>query len=122
MQEKILLIGAGRWGINHLRTWLTLGVDLYVSDTSDAIGSRCKEMGVPAERFSKNYHDFLPHVDAVDIVTPAETHYRLCCEAIDHGKDLFVEKPLTLTTKESANIVQRASKKNRILQVGHIFR
>ena len=93
-----------------------------MSDSHDAALARCKEMGVPKERLSKNYRDFLSQADAVDIVTPAETHHQLCCEAMDHGKDIFVEKPLALTTKESADIVQQALQKKRILQVGHIFR
>ncbi len=120
--RKILLIGAGRWGINHLRTWLTLGVDLHVADSNDQTLLKCQEMGVPRNRLSKNHRDFLREVDAVDIVTPAETHHPLCCEAIDLGKDLFVEKPLALTSADSADIVRRAGEKNLILQVGHIFR
>ncbi len=122
MSQKILLIGAGRWGVNHLRTWLTLGVKLYVVDFSNKVLEKCREMGIPQQQLSKNYHDFLSLVDAVDIVTPAETHHSLCCEAIALGKDLFVEKPLALTATESADLVKRTSAKNLILQVGHIFR
>jgi len=122
MAAKILLIGAGRWGINHLRTWRTLGVDLYVVDASDKTLEKCREMGVPADRLAKDHKAFLPQVQAVDIVTPAETHHPLCCEAIALGKDVFVEKPLALTEKDCVDIVQRAAAKKCILQVGHIFR
>ncbi|MBI4025956.1 MAG: Gfo/Idh/MocA family oxidoreductase [Verrucomicrobia bacterium] len=121
-QNCILLIGAGRWGINHLRTWLTLGVNLYVADAGEKILNRCREMGVPADRLSNNHREFLPRVEAVDICTPAETHYPLCCEAMDLGKDVFVEKPMTLTHRDSEDLVKRAHEKKRILQVGHIFR
>jgi UDP-N-acetylglucosamine 3-dehydrogenase len=119
---KILLIGAGRWGVNHLRTWRTLGVELYVVDASNKILSRCKEMGVPETHLGNNYRDFLPLVDAVDVVTPAETHHPICMEAMEQGKDVFVEKPLTLTTTQSIELVKKAAEKKRILQVGHIFR
>ncbi len=119
---KILLIGAGRWGINHLRTWLTLGVDLYVADASDKTLARCHEMGVPKDRLNKNYRDLITQVDAVDVVTPAETHHALGREAIDLGKDLFVEKPLAPTIHECEDLVKQAHLKGRILQVGHIFR
>ncbi len=122
MASKILLIGAGRWGMNHLRTWLTLGVDLWVADTSDKILSKCVEMGVSRDRAGRNYREFLPLVDAVDVVTPAETHHPLCCEAIEQGKDIFVEKPLTLHVRDSQDLVQRAAVRELILQVGHIFR
>jgi predicted dehydrogenase len=119
---KILLIGAGRWGINHLRTWLTLGVDLYVVDSSDKILAKCGEMGVRSDHLGKDYRAFLSKVDAVDIVTPAETHYPLCCEAFDLRKDVFVEKPLALSIANSEDMVRRAEQSQCILQVGHIFR
>lgn len=122
MHEKVLLIGAGRWGINHLRTWLTLGVELYVADASDKTLAKCHEMGVPKERLSKSHATFINQVDAVDVVTPAETHHALCSEAINLGKDVFVEKPLCLTTRESEEVKNLAQSKGRILQVGHIFR
>jgi len=122
MSQKILLIGAGRWGINHLRTWLTLGVDLYVADASDKTLAKCHEMGIPKDHLSKTHSDFIKVVDAVDVVTPAETHHALCCEAIELGKDVFVEKPIALTMEHSQDIVRRAVAKKRILQVGHIFR
>jgi UDP-N-acetylglucosamine 3-dehydrogenase len=122
MNPKILLIGAGRWGINHLRTWLTLGVDLYVADASDKTLAKCKEMGVPQDHLSKTHSTFLKIVDAVDVVTPAETHHALCTEAIDLGKDVFVEKPLALSIADSEDIARRATANKRILQVGHIFR
>ncbi len=122
MAAKILLIGAGRWGVNHLRTWLTLGVDLYVVDSSDKCLQKCREMGVPADHLSKNHRDFLSLVDAVDVVTPAETHHPLCSEAIALGKDVFVEKPLALTVEDCEDIVRLAREKKCMLQVGHIFR
>jgi predicted dehydrogenase len=122
MPNKILLIGAGRWGINHLRTWLTLGVELYVADASDKTLAKCQEMGVAKDHLSKTHSDFIKIVDAVDVVTPAETHHALCCEAIDLGKDVFVEKPLSLSIADSEDIVRRAVAQKRILQVGHIFR
>jgi len=115
-------MGAGRWGINHLRAWLTLGVDLFVAETNDSLLAKCRGMGVAPGRLSKNYRDFLSAVDAVDIVTPAETHHPLGCEAIGLGKDLFIEKPLALTSDRGVELVRLAAEKKRILQVGHIFR
>ncbi len=122
MSSKILLIGAGRWGANHLRTWLTLGVELYVADFSEKTLARCRELGVPQDRLSRDPREFMARVDAVDVVTPAETHHPLCSEAIALGKDVFVEKPLTLTATESADLVRKAAAARAILQVGHIFR
>lgn len=122
MPAKILLIGAGRWGANHLRTWLALGVDLWVVDANGKTLEKCAEAGVPCDRLGSSVRDFLVRVDAVDVVTPAETHPSLCSEAIAAGKDVFVEKPIALTAAEGEDLVRRAAAAGRILQVGHIFR
>ena len=122
MAAKILLIGAGRWGANHLRTWLSLGVNLWVADASEKTLAKCAEAGVPRDRLGRSPRDFLGLVDAVDIVTPAETHHPLCVEALAAGKDVFIEKPITLTVPEGNDLVRRAASAGRILQVGHIFR
>jgi UDP-2-acetamido-3-amino-2,3-dideoxy-glucuronate N-acetyltransferase len=58
----------------------------------------------------------------VVIVTPAHTHFPLCKEFLEAGKDVFVEKPLTLANEESKQLAEIAEKHKRILQVGHILR
>ena len=119
---KVLQIGAGRWGKNHLRNWLEIGIDVYLSDLSDAAASRAKDAGLPEEKFSNNFREFFDSVDALDIVTPADNHYALCREAIEAGKDVFIEKPITLTSPEALDLAGRAQDARRIIQVGHIFR
>ena len=56
------------------------------------------------------------------VATPAPTHYNLCREFIEAGKDVFVEKPITLVSEEARQLTELATKSGRILQVGHIFR
>src|SRR5439155_23336531 len=66
--------------------------------------------------------DFVGRVDAAVVVTPAQTHFALCREFLDAGKDVFVEKPITLFSSEAEQLAQLATKQRRILQPGHIFR
>jgi UDP-2-acetamido-3-amino-2,3-dideoxy-glucuronate N-acetyltransferase len=122
MNKKILLIGTGRWGMNHLRTLLKMGVDLYVAESNEAAHGKCREMGLAADHITRNYRDFLSKVDAIDLVTPVETHHPIGCEAMEAGKDLFVEKPVAATYRESRAMVDLAAARKRILQVGHVFR
>jgi predicted dehydrogenase len=61
-------------------------------------------------------------IDAVDIVTPADTHFQICKECLKYGKHVFVEKPLAASYPKAMELVQLATKRNRILMVGHIFR
>jgi UDP-2-acetamido-3-amino-2,3-dideoxy-glucuronate N-acetyltransferase len=81
-----------------------------------------RKLGIPAERLTTNYKSFIGQVDGVVVVTPAQTHFPLCKEFIEAGKDVFVEKPLTLANDESKALTELAAKHKRILQVGHILR
>ncbi|MBW1948829.1 MAG: Gfo/Idh/MocA family oxidoreductase [Deltaproteobacteria bacterium] len=119
---KILLIGTGRWGSNHLRVLSGLDVDLYVAEVSAERREKCLEQGIPADHVTSDYRTFAEDVDAVDIVTPASTHFALCEEFLDMGKDVFVEKPITETVPQALALAARADAGDRILQVGHIFR
>ncbi|MFM7132619.1 MAG: Gfo/Idh/MocA family protein, partial [bacterium] len=62
-----------------------------------------------------------PGADAVIIATPTKTHYALVKAALDAGKHVLVEKPLTLDVGESTELVELAHQKGLILAVGHVF-
>jgi UDP-2-acetamido-3-amino-2,3-dideoxy-glucuronate N-acetyltransferase len=119
---KILLLGLGRWGANHLRNLNNLPVELYVAEVGDKQLEPARKLGLPANRLTTNYKDFAGLVDGVVVVTPAQAHFPLCKEFLEAGKDVFVEKPLTLANAESKQLVELAAKTQRILQVGHILR
>jgi UDP-N-acetylglucosamine 3-dehydrogenase len=119
---KILLVGIGRWGANHLRVLNSLPIEFYVADLSPKRLEEAKKLGIPESRLSTDYKQFAGIVDAAVIVTPAQSHFPLCEEFLLAGKDVFVEKPLTLTNDESKGLTERVASTGRILQVGHIFR
>jgi predicted dehydrogenase len=119
---KILLLGLGRWGLNHLRNLHNLPIELYVAEVGDKQLEPAHKLGLPAERLTTDYRSFLGRVDGVVVVTPAPTHFPLCRELLEAGKDVFVEKPLALADVEARQLAELAEKKQRILQVGHILR
>ena len=119
---KILLLGLGRWGVNHLRNLNNLPIELFVAEISDQRLEPARKLGLPADRLTTNYKDFIRKIDGVVVVTPAQTHFPLCKEFLEAGKDVFVEKPLTLANEEWKQLAEIAEKKKRILQVGHILR
>lgn len=119
---KVLLIGLGRWGLNHLRNLHNLPIELYVAEVGDRQLEPARRLGLPAERLTTNYRDFISRVDGVVVVTPAPTHFLLGQELLAAGKDVFVEKPLALANQESRQLAELAGKHKRILQVGHILR
>jgi len=113
--KKILLVGLGDWGANHLRVLQSLPVELLCSDLNP-------ERRRGAAYFSTDYREFLPRADAVIIVTPAPSHFPLACECLEAGKDVFVEKPLAPSAPECRALAELAAGRGRVLQVGHIFR
>lgn len=119
---KILLLGVGRWGQNHLRVLNSLPIELFVCETDDKRLEPARKLGIKPENLGRNYKDFIQKVDGAVVVTPAQTHFPICSEFLEAGKDVFVEKPITLISSEAAKLETLANDKSRILQVGHIFR
>jgi predicted dehydrogenase len=113
---RILQVGLGRWGQNHLATWRQLGAELRLCDESP------KLLEGAAEPASTDYRDFLAEVDAVDVVTPAPAHAPLVHAALEAGKHVLVEKPLTPAAKDGFVLHAEAVRRGLVLQVGHVFR
>jgi UDP-N-acetylglucosamine 3-dehydrogenase len=119
---KVLLVGLGRWGEKHLRVLVELGVDLWVADLSEERRALAVRAGIDPLRVLADFRAALPEVDAVDLVTPADSHLPLATQCLRAGKDCFVEKPLALTVEEGCALVETQRTTGRIVQVGHIFR
>jgi len=119
---KILLLGLGRWGVNHLRNLHSMPVELYVAEVDNKRLEPACKLGLPENRLTTNYKEVAGQVEGVVVVTPAQTHFPLCQEFLEAGKDVFVEKPVTLTSTHARRLQELAKQRGRILQVGHIFR
>ena len=121
---NLALIGTGAWGRNLLRNFAHLkGAHLKVC--CDLDGEQCETTlnGFRGIRVETDPADVMsdPDIDAVAIATPAVTHFELAMRAIEAGKDVFVEKPMTLTYEDAARLVQAADARKRILMVGHLL-
>jgi UDP-N-acetylglucosamine 3-dehydrogenase len=122
---KILLLGAGRFGIQHLRVLLSLEKENLVNLLGVVVKTKKEEEEVKKSFICKTFvgleNSPYKDVNAVDIVTPASTHFSLVKKCLEFT-NVFVEKPLTLNSYKARQLVNIAKKKNRILLVGHIFR
>jgi UDP-N-acetylglucosamine 3-dehydrogenase len=119
---NVLLVGLGRWGEKHLRVLRELGATLWAADVSPARLEWARRQGVDPRRTVRDYREALAHVDAVDIVTPADSHRAIAGECLAAGRHCFVEKPLTTTVAEGRELEAAARAAGRVVQVGHIFR
>ena len=117
------LLGLGYWGKNLLRNFHELGALRAACDSNPALLEKHGRM-YPGAVYSSTFDSVLddPEIRAVAIATPAATHYEMASKALQAGKDVLVEKPLSLTLKEGAGLVGLARKLGRIIMVGHILR
>ena len=118
-KKRILLIGLGRWGVNHLRILKSMPVELFVGDLDER---RINSAGLSDDHRSTDPRSLFSRIDAAVIVTPASAHFETCRELLEMGKDVFVEKPISLVSAEAKELTKLAERAGLILQVGHIFR
>ena len=76
----------------------------------------------PARAEISDFRKVLDRVEAVVIAVPTDQHYEVARACLDHGLHVLVEKPIASTLKEADELVDLASKKKLILQVGHVER
>src|SRR5438034_12394 len=119
---NVLLVGLGRWGEKHLRVLRELGATVWVADVAPARLEWARRQGVEPARAVRDHREAIARVDAVDIVTPADSHRAIAGECLAAGRHCFVEKPLTATLAEGWELEAAARAAGRLVQVGHIFR
>lgn len=118
----VAVIGAGYWGINHVRNFHAIGALKMVCDAHETSRQKVAAQ-YPAVAVTEDFRAVLANRDiqGVVIATPAETHYQLAMAALEAGKDVLVEKPLTLAVEEGERLVRLARERRRLLMVGHLL-
>jgi predicted dehydrogenase len=119
---KIGVMGAGHLGKIHLRL-------LKESERYELIGfydpdkksstALSEDLGYT---YFKSQKSLIAACEVIDIVTPTLYHHRIAMDCLEHGKHVFLEKPITHTVKEAKEIVALAKAKNLKGQVGHVER
>ncbi len=117
---RIGLIGCGRWGKNHANTLVKLNCDFVgIADQDEAKKEFAESLGT---RYFRTYQELLPLVDAVVVAVPTFLHFPVVQDALNQGKHVLVEKPVTLNSQDTKKLVDLAHEKNLILSVGYIYR
>ena len=92
-----------------------------VNDIWDKRKQRAREAtGVDERAVHHDYRELCarPDVDAVVIASPDHWHHLHTMEALRHGKDVYLEKPMTYTAEEAKDIAEAVQAGGRVLQVG----
>ncbi len=121
---NIAVLGYGYWGPNLVRNF---------QETKDACVVSCVDMNperlalvkskYPSIETTTSYEDVLkdPSVDAVAISTPVATHYDFARRAMENGKHVLVEKPVTASVAEAEKLIELAAKHGLTFMVDHTF-
>jgi UDP-2-acetamido-3-amino-2,3-dideoxy-glucuronate N-acetyltransferase len=121
---NVAIIGAGRWGKNHVRTANSLlaANQITVCDFSERARETVRGIN-PEIKFTTNPDEIFSddRINAVIIATPAETHYEIAKKALESGKHILVEKPITLYPEEAEKLLELSRKLNLKLMVGHVL-
>ena len=121
--------GAGAFGRNHLRVYRELeeagaGVRLaaVVEPDSGRAAETEAQYGIPVFASVEELLGSGTRVDAASVAVPTVHHHAVASALLDGGLDVLVEKPLAATLAEADDLVERAERAGRILQVGHLER
>jgi predicted dehydrogenase len=115
-RPNIGCIGVGSMGSGDARAHATFGNIVAVCDVDEAHALRAKNAGNIGKGKSDHYGDYRKvldreDIDVVSIVTPDHWHIKIAVEALEAGKHVFCQKPLTLTLEEN-RLIRNACKKH----------
>ena len=115
MNIKVSQIGTGRWGKILITKFHELsGIHLvYGHQNREELQA---ELGLT---FTENLDELIDSSDVVVVATPPQTHFELAKKALQSQKDLFIEKPITLSSQEAIELAELADEKKSILAVDH---
>lgn len=118
------VIGYGYWGPNLARNFAESS-DTRLVAVSDL---DVKRLALAARRYpgihtTPDPREVIanPQVDAVAVATPVSSHFSVALQALQAGKHVLVEKPLTATAEEAVQLIEMASRRRCILMVDHTF-
>ena len=121
-KPKIGVVGAGHLGKHHIKHLSNhKGVDFVgVFDTNeDSLKNICDEFSVKP---LQSLEELISLCEAVNIVTPTNTHFDIARKFLKQKKDVFIEKPITNKVEEALALINLAKTNECIVQVGHIER
>jgi predicted dehydrogenase len=119
---RVGVIGVGHLGQHHVRIFKGIE-NCQLVGIHDQDSERAKEIAEKNNvKAYDEYESLLDDIDAIDIAVTTVHHYRLAKTALEKGKHLFIEKPITSKLEEAEELIKIAEDKGLMIQVGHIER
>jgi len=121
MAKKICVVGAGRWGMNHVRTLDKLGALGGIVEVDENRHADLKEQWSNIPIFQRTKDTLNMGFDGFTVATPAAFHYEIAKLLIENKKHVLVEKPITLDSEQARHLKKLAEKYGVNLMVGHVL-
>jgi len=125
---NIGIIGVGYWGKKVVGEYIELAKEgkiegVGICDVREEVLKEFEDRE-HVIKVSKDYREFLKgdDIDGVHICTNNASHYEIAKEALQNGKHVLLEKPMTTDANKAYELVEISAHTGLILQVGHIFR
>ncbi len=121
---RVGLVGAGHWGPNLIRSFELTRRALVACVCDKSAGALERVAAAyPGTRTTSALEELLGDetIGAVAVSTPVATHFEIARRALEAGKHVLVEKPLTATSAEARALIALAAARERVLMVGHVF-
>lgn len=118
---KICVVGAGRWGKNHVKTLHELEALACVVDSNPKTLSDLKEKYTYLKTYLTLEDALKDDFDGFTVATPAETHLEVGLKIIESKKPLLIEKPLALSKSDAETLTSKANQNKVPLMVGHVM-
>ncbi|MFY9713405.1 MAG: DUF6807 family protein [Microbacterium sp.] len=120
MATDVLLVGARGFGANHLQNLERLGERVRLVALADPSGGPEFGYGSDAPAFTGLAEAFASGIrpDVVIIATPTGTHFALASLALEHGCDLYLEKPPVATMAQFEDLLSLQERSGRAVQIG----
>jgi predicted dehydrogenase len=116
------VVGVGALGRHHARVWAALeGAELVGVHDVDRVRAEAvaREFGCPV---CPDLDGLLASAEAISVAVPTVDHHAVARRALEKGRDVLLEKPMTATLAEADDLVALAEEVGARLQVGHIER
>lgn len=119
--KKICVVGAGRWGKNHIKTLDSLGWLAGIVESREETLRWFREKHPGVKTFASVSESLSADFDGYTIATPAETHLEIAELLLKNKKPVLVEKPLALKAADAARLRDLAQANRVPLMVGHVM-
>jgi UDP-N-acetylglucosamine 3-dehydrogenase len=130
-QINLALLGSGYWGSKLATEYVQLqkynkNFNFFgiVDPDRTRLADIQKKLNLSSSMLFDNVEECLHNTDitAIHVATPNETHFAIAYEGLCQDKDVLLEKPMAMNSRDAFKLARVAEKNGKILLVGHIFR